>query len=195
MRLFSTIFIITLVSINSWAQAICKTSCTLDPITEDKAITHYIFTGEDTTGLNVKLTLVTIVEAKKQLVKRRDPNCLSSNPVECLKDVYEEIPAVTMKMYTLPDNTKTDMYDTRLEIVKVIKRAGGQVQESVVCPKNRTKKLITKVQKSLINRGYPLSENGVLDQATNLSIADFQRNAGLAYGDLTLSTLAALGIK
>jgi hypothetical protein len=192
--------IITFLMINLMAGGInaqkgCSAPCTIDAITEDKAITHYIFTGDDTTGLDVKLTKIVIVEGKKQLVKRRDPNCLSSNPVECLKDVYEEIPPVTMNLYTLPDNTKTDQYETRLEIVKVVKRAGGTTDEPIVCIKNRTKSLVSKIQKALIEKGYPLKANGILDQATNLSIVDFQRNASLPYGELSLATVAALGIE
>ncbi|MBL0026682.1 MAG: hypothetical protein IPO98_17540 [Saprospiraceae bacterium] len=43
--------------------------------------------------------------------------------------------------------------------------------------------------------GYPISSNGIYDQATSLSVTDYQRSNGMPYGDLTLGLLAALEVR
>ncbi|MBK8346289.1 MAG: hypothetical protein IPL08_01235 [Saprospiraceae bacterium] len=178
------------------AKSLCTGQLTKDPIIETIEKTHYIFTGSDTTGLNVKVTKIKVVEARKELVKRRkDKNCQSPNPEDCLVEVMEEIPAVTMNLYTLSGPDQTSEYDTRTEKVQVTKDAGGIQTINIVCPKNRTEKLVKKVQSALLALGYPMTINGIMDQATLLSIKDFQQSKKMAYGDLSLETLAALGIK
>ena len=175
---------------------ICKSKCTVDAVIVDEEKLHYIFTGSDTTGLNVKFTKITIVEGRKELVKRRkSADCMSPNPADCMVEVMEDIPPVTMNLYTLPNTDKTAEYDIRREKIKVVKSEGGQTEVAVVCIKNRSTKLIKKVQAGLKKAGYPIVESGIMDQATELSVTDFQKSKGLPYGDLTLSTLAALDIK
>lgn len=174
----------------------CTASLTLDPVYETVEKTHYIFTGSDTTGLNVNVTKITVVEGRKELVKRRiNKDCVSPDPEDCMVKVMEDIPPVTMNLYTLSGPDVTKEYDTRTEIIKRIIKEGGQTKENVVCIKNRSANLIKKVQNALIGEGYPLIANGIMDQATNLSLTDFQKTKGLAYGDLSLATLAALGVK
>jgi hypothetical protein len=172
----------------------CTAPCKVDALYRDSIVTHLIFNGNDTTGLFVKETNITAVPAQKKLVKRRDPNCLSPNPVECLKDVYEEMPAVTMRVYTLPENTKTDQYDKRTETFSVMKRPAKTMDEPIVCTKDRSKILIQKLQTALVQKGYPLHVTGIYDKATQVVVEDFQKSVNLAYGELTLATLAALGI-
>lgn len=195
----SVLLVLISIFIHSSASAqnnVCKALCTVDPVIVEEEKIHYIFTGSDTTGLNVTSTKITIVEGRKEIVKRRKSgDCLSPNPADCMVEVLEEIPPVTMNLYTLPNIDKTTEYDIRKEKIKVIKNQGGQTEEAVVCQKNRSAKLIKKVQASLIKSGYPITENGILDPATLLSITDFQKSKGIPYGDLTLSTLAALGVK
>jgi hypothetical protein len=167
----------------------------IDPIYGKKVIKHYIFNGEDTTGLNVKITRITVSDARRELVKRRDPNCLSPNPVDCIKEAWEVIPPVTMNLYTLPDPSLTDQYDIREETTTVMVKEGKLVEEPIICPNLRTKRLISAVQEALKNKGYPLEVTGNYDTATSLAVIDFQKNVALPYGDLTLATLAALGVK
>ena len=130
------------------------------------------------------------------MVKRRkSKDCDSPNPEDCMTQVLEEIPAVTMNLYTLNGPDVTSEYDTRKEKVSVTTREGGLINEGIVCAKNRSSKLIKKVQEALIKHGYPLTMNGIYDQATSLSVIDFQRSKSMPYGDLTLGVLAALGVK
>lgn len=199
MKNFFTIFLSFTISALCIAQSKsnkdCKVLLDVDPIVETVEKKHYIFTGSDTTGLNVKFTKITVVEPKMEMVKRRNKNCTSLNQEDCFTSTLEEIPAVSMNFYTLPSPDFTNEYEIRKENVKVVKRAAGKEEVSIVCPKNRSKSLIKKVQTSLIALGYPLTVSGNLDQQTLLSIIDFQKVKSLAYGDLTLETLAALGVK
>ena len=173
----------------------CKTNLRVDAIVESVEKIHYIFTGSDTTGLNVKVTKIKVSEAKTEMVKRRNKNCNSPNIEDCFVNVMEEIPAVTMNLYTLPNADQTDEYDIRKEMVTIQKRKSGDSETAIVCPKNRSKKLMLKVQTALIAKGYPLQPTGTLDEATKLAITDFQRDQKMAYGDLTLEILAVLGVK
>ena len=159
----------------------CTATLTQDPIMETVEKTYYIFTGSDTTGLNVKLTTITVLEGQKALVKKKKKDCDSPKPEDCIEEILEDFPPITMNLFTLESPDVTKEYETRKEKVKVVKKQGGVV--------------IKRIQAALISLGYPLTENGILDQATNLSVTDFQKSKGLAYGDLSLSTLAALGIK
>lgn len=193
--LFLTIIVVGLVTAQNNNSKICKAMLQVDPIIETTEKTHYIFTGSDTTGLNVKMTKITIMEGRTEMVKRRDKNCTKPNILDCYINVIEEVPPVTMNLYTLAGPDVTTEYDTRKEKVQVVRREAGQQEVDIVCTKNRSKSLINKIQTALIAQGYPLTVNGTLDQATNLSISDFQKSKSLAYGDLTLETLAALGIK
>ena len=193
--LFLTIIVVGLVTAQNTNSKICKAMLQVDPIIETIEKTHYIFTGSDTTGLNVKTTKITIMEGRTEMVKRRDKNCTKPNILDCYVSKMEEVPPVTMNLYTLSGPDVTSEYDTRIEKVKVVRREAGQQEVDIVCTKNRSKSLINKIQTALIAQGYPLTVNGTLDQATNLSITDFQKSKSLAYGDLTLETLAALGIK
>lgn len=174
----------------------CEAVLQVDPKTEIQEKVHYIFTGSDTTGLNVKMSKITVVEGRQELVKKRkSKDCISPKPEDCLVEVWEDIPAVTMNLYTLSSPDLTDQYDKRIEKVRVTLQEGGVKNAAIICPKNRSPRLVSQIQEALIKLGYPLTSNGIYDQATQLSVTDFQRSKFLAYGDLTLETVAALGIK
>lgn len=173
----------------------CSSMLERGEITETVNVTHYIFTGLDTTGLNVKVEKIKITEPKRELVKKLIKNCTSPNPEDCVVETVLDIPAVTMNLYTLASPDVTSEYEIRTEKVEQVVRDGGLVSTKIVCSKNRSKSLINKVQQALILEGYPLSVNGKLDQATMLSLTDFQKQHKMAYGDLTLEVLSALNIK
>lgn len=173
----------------------CTGLLKFDALSELVEKKHYVFTGTDTTGLNVKMTKITLIESREEWVKRRDKNCISPNPEECVKMVFETLPPVTMNMYTLSSPDITDQYEVRTEKVKVMSQKEGTKEVPVVCERNRTPKLISRVQESLISLGYPISKSGELDKSTMISIINFQKDKGLAYGDLSLETLAALGVR
>lgn len=200
MRHISTVILITCISSYCLSQSannnLCSGTLKIDPITKTVEKKHYIFTGSDTTGLNVMVTKITVAEGRQELVKKRKSiDCDSPNPEDCFTQVLEDIPPVTMNLYTLSGPDKTQEYDIRNEKVIITEREGGNVNENIVCPKNRSPNLIKKVQSALIKLGYPISSNGIYDQATSLSVTDYQRSNGMPYGDLTLGLLAALEVR
>ena len=115
--LFLTIIVVGLVTAQNNNSKICKAMLQVDPIIETTEKTHYIFTGSDTTGLNVKMTKITIMEGRTEMVKRRDKNCTKPNILDCYINVMEEVPPVTMNLYTLAGPDVTTEYDTRKEKV------------------------------------------------------------------------------
>lgn len=173
----------------------CSSMLERGEITETVYVTHYIFTGLDTTGLNVKVEKIKITEPKREIVKKQIKDCTSPNPEDCIVETILDIPAVTMNLYTLSSPDVTSDYEIRTEKVEKVVRDGGLVSTKIVCTKNRSKSLISKVQQALILEGYPLSVNGKLDQATMLSLTDFQKQHKMVYGDLTLEVLSALNVK
>jgi hypothetical protein len=173
----------------------CTAELKVDPVIQTMEKTHYIFTGSDTTGLNVKVTKIIVSEGRRELVKRRKKDCDSPNPQDCMTQVVEEIPPISMNLYTLPGPDATSEYDTRKEKVNVTVKEATTVTEAIVCPRNRTPKLITLLQQALVKQGYPLTVNGQYDQATQLSVVDYQKSKGIAYGDLTLGVLALLDVR
>ncbi|HRO09208.1 MAG TPA: hypothetical protein PK611_06245 [Saprospiraceae bacterium] len=173
----------------------CTSMLERGAVTEMVNVTHYIFTGQDTTGLHVKVEKIKVTEPRQEVVKKLNKDCTSPNPQDCMVETIVDVPAVTMNLYTLSGPDVTSEYETRIEKVEKVTMDGGLIRTKIVCEKNRTPKLINKVQEALILEGYPLTVNGKLDQATKLSLTDFQKHNKLAYGDLTLEVLAALNIK
>ncbi|MCZ2101975.1 MAG: hypothetical protein LC107_10615 [Chitinophagales bacterium] len=173
----------------------CTSMLEQAPMTEIVEVTHYIYTGLDTTGLHVKIEKINVTEARKELVKRKKKDCTAPNPEDCMVEVEIDIPAVAMNLYTLSGPDVTPDFEVRIEKVERVVKEGGLVETSIVCTKNRTKDLIKKVQEALILEGYPLTVNGELDQATMLSIKDYQIQHRMPAGDLTLEVVGALNIK
>ena len=173
----------------------CVADLTEDAVMTEVILTHYIFTGSDTTGLHVKSRTIIVSPGERKLVKKRKKDCNMPNPQDCYQEVMEEIPPVTMNLYTLSGPDVTPHHEVRKEKTMVLKKAGGTVSREVVCPKNRSRNLIKKVQTALSAMGYPVKTDGNPDQATQLALTDFQKSKGLAYGDLSLETLAALNVR
>ncbi len=173
----------------------CFSVLKYDAISEIVEKKHYVFTGTDTTGLNVKLSKINIIDAREEWVKRKDKNCVSPNPKECEKLVLETLPPVTMNMYTLEGPDVIDQYEIKTEKVRVISQKAGTKELPVLCPSNRTPKLISKLQESLKALGYPVEISGLLDDTTMAYITEFQKSKGLPYGDISLETLGALGVR
>jgi len=173
----------------------CLSILKYDAISEIVEKKHYVFTGTDTTGLNVKLSKINIIDAREEWVKRKDKNCVSPNPKECEKLVLETLPPVTMNMYTLAGPDVTDQFEIKTEKVRVISQKAGTIELPVLCESNRTPKLISKLQESLKALGYPVEISGLLDDTTMAYITEFQKSKGLPYGDVSLETLGALGVR
>ncbi len=187
--------ITTLATAQNRSDKFCYGTLERDAIYEIVEVKHYIFTGTDTTGLNVKVTKIQIVEPRRELVKKKVKNCDAPDPKDCYIEVMQDIPPVTMNMYTLSGPEVTPEHDVRIERVERVKEPAGHVSIPVVCPKNRSKVFIKRLQEALIAQGYPVIVNGIYDQATQLSITDFQRSNKMAYGDLSLEVVSLLGVK
>lgn len=199
MRFSLIIVLLALFANNIFAQNTKNLSCTaeltVDPIIQEKEIIHHVFIGNDTTGLNLVLKKIIIKEGKYDWVNKKKIDCHSINAADCIEKVWEYIPPVSMNLYVLQDIEASDEYEIKKEKVQYLVREGSTKLYQVLCDKNRTPTMIKKIQKALIEKGYPLQPNGILDQATNLAITDFQRTQFMAYGDISLELLASLNIK
>ena len=56
----------------------CTSMLEQGPVTEVVEVMHYIFTGMDTTGLNVKVEKIKVTEARTEIVKKKNKDCTLS---------------------------------------------------------------------------------------------------------------------
>ena len=163
-------------------------------VTEEK--THYVFTGTDTTGLMLKTTRITVMEGRRELVKRKKSrDCVSPNPSDCIIEVWEEIPPVTMNLLTLQGPDITDAYEVRTEKVKKAVGAAQNKDVSVLCTDQRTTDIMERLQQALTRAGYQVKTTGIADESTLSAVTAYQKSRGMAFGDITLEVLQELGVE
>ena len=192
-QLFILLILIALINNAESQSKACKASCQLDPIIEVEEKIYYIFTGSDTTGMHVKPTLITLSTPRSEKVlKRKSDDCLEVNPVDCLIEVWEEVPALTMHAYTISDPTATTEYDVRKVKLEKIVRKGGPIEMDVLCQEKINKSLVRKIQNNLIKSGHlanTVKPSGILNEETKAALTLYQKDHQLAYGALTLETI------
>ncbi len=84
----------------------------------------------------------------------------------------------------------------------VIRYNGKKEYRATLCKKNRSKKLITRLQTALRDKGYFKSAvsvqdvdiNGIWGRDTLTALKQYQQDHGLAYGQLTIESLEHLGV-
>jgi outer membrane protein OmpA-like peptidoglycan-associated protein len=88
---------------------------------------------------------------------------------------------------------------TRAYSRQVLVKAGGYTDwREIVCDKDITADLISRVQSALMSRGYDVGAAGadnVMGAATKTALVKFQKANGLPVGQLDFETLKALGVK
>lgn len=79
------------------------------------------------------------------------------------------------------------------EVTKTVQVAPATVKyEEVICKRNITSDLITKIQNSLNDEGYVVETTGQWSEDTSIALKDFQEKHDLPKGYLDLKTLAKL---
>jgi hypothetical protein len=193
--IFLSIFLLQNIHAQKTVQKDCTRTLTKEGsyVIEEK--THYVFTGTDTTGLMLKTARITVMEGRQELVKRKkSKDCVSPNPSDCIIEVWEEIPPVTMNLLTLSGPDITDEYEIRTEKVKKTVGSAQNTEVQVLCTENRSKELVEQLQKALSRAGYTVKTSGIVDESTLSAVTAFQKSRGMAFGDITLEVLKVLGV-
>ena len=154
-----------------------------------------------------------------------DPNCLSPNPEDCITKTVTKVPPKYKQIRQLtllspddtirlqepgkivrvewreeispPDSQTISFPSAKKMIVTKVKLREGGVEDwvEVVCPKDVTADLISKIKASLHENGYATDD--ALDHfgdVTKKSILQFQKEHNLPAGNLNIETLTAMGI-
>lgn len=164
-------------------------ACYLKYVTQDvykkveKSI--IVYTGNKTMEeVGFELKRIEIEPAKSQWVRKRLPpdQCKpTNNPNDCVVACLEETPAVYQEFKVLNDTIQTaDFKLVNLDQEIVIEKGGQSYWIEIVCEKNITHSLLTKVQQSLNERGFYSKEiNGEFDETTIESLKKFQQSKRL----------------
>jgi len=160
-------------------------------------------------------------ESGKWVKKKKDPNCFSENPEDCLIACYEKIPAVyktetydvmvsaadtveriipakyktiTKQVVDTPEKVKEIPYDPIYKTVREqVMVTPEKIKEEPVPAVY--KQVMGKLQRALRAEGYSIGVvDGVLGARTQTSLKQFQIDNNLPVGNLNMETLKSLGI-
>jgi len=163
---------------------------------ETKQILEY--TGTNYRAKGVKRKTVVYSEATTRWEKGKpDPNCLSSNPEDCMVMCLIDVPAVKKTYYVVTDTMANKEFKiTELKIRKLIETGGKSGWVEVLCEKDINYIKIREVQQSLKDKGYDVGTiDGIMGGSIKAAIRKFQEDNGLPVGGaLNIPTLEHLGV-
>jgi|GEM_PF-1971775 len=175
--------------------------CYAQCITSDKysIITEQIleYTGTDYEAEGVQRKTIILSPATTGWEKgKADPNCISSNPEDCMVMCLVDTPEVYETYYIVTDTLTNKQFKITEIQKKSLVRAGGRTGwVEVLCESDITAKIIKAIQHTLTDYGYSTgSINGVMDAGTRSALAKYQNNNGLPEGNLNIETLKYLGL-
>jgi len=161
----------------------------------------------------------------KWVKAKTDAACLSPNPKDCEVLALVEVPAVykkterkvlksegkienielptefkvvPRKVVDQPERIEDKVSPAVYKSVKntVLVSKGEKVWREVACKEFLTKEKIVAIQKSLTVKGYATGPaDGIIGNRTKAALIKFQKDSGIAQGNLTLETLDLLGIR
>ena len=144
----------------------------------------------------------------------------TTGEIMCLVEVPAEYKTVTKRVLKTPARTRKVSIPAEYQTVKVRKlvepaqertiEVPAEYQtvvkrekisdshlewKSILCETNTTRDVIASLQRALKMRGYdPGRIDGVLGQETLSAVSTYQRNKGMASGQLTMETLRSLNV-
>jgi len=82
-------------------------------------------------------------------------------------------------------------------VTRTEKVSDGSMQwKRVLCETNMTPEMVSRIQDALMKAGhYPGAIDGIIGPQTHMAIKSYQKQNGLAEGDLTYETIESLGVK
>lgn len=138
-----------------------------------------------------------VVPAHTRWVEKKDKNCVSTNPQDCIATCLETVPAKyryvrkRIKVETPTKNSnlkplpKTDLEDYKEQWVQVI------------CKNDLSRKRVKQIKQTLIRLGYKIdakANSSSIDSSTLNALIDFQKSNNLPIGVLDVFTLNMLEI-
>jgi len=101
------------------------------------------------------------------------------------------------KMVSPPQVKRTPIAEEYETVTRTEKVSEGYMEwKRVLCETNITSDVVAKIQDALMKAGHnPGAINGVMGSATQAAIMSYQKQKGLAQGELTYETIESLGVK
>lgn len=145
----------------------------------------------------------------------------TTGEIMCLVDIPANYQTVRRQVVTKPATTREIEIPAEYETVKVTKMVsppqekhipipeeyttltrtekvsdGYMEWKRVMCETNMTSRVISRIQEALVKAGQdPGAIDGVLGSQTQMAIKSYQKQKGLAEGNLTYETIESLGVK
>lgn len=153
-----------------------------------------IYTGKDNTAKYLKWEEIVIQSEQLRWEERRNPNCLSDDPNDCLMVCSVSIPAVVKSYQVVDDLNATQEFEWQeFSFEKLIKK-GGEEYVTVVCNDKIDPVFVSQITNQLKTRGYYEGPSyDVFSQSLKNALIKYQKENGLPEGTLDLVTLASLG--
>ena len=159
---------------------------------------YFVFTGTDMMENKYIETKTVVISPKtsKWVKKKKYPDCVSSNPHDCIVACFEETPEVTKMLNIVTDTTQVkDFKVETIEFKKLIEKGGQQMWLGVVCRNKLTPNFIKRLQRALQEIGsYDGEISGELFGDTLESLKAYQTNHNLPVGFVDLESMRSLGL-
>lgn len=157
-----------------------------------------IYTGENTDREGVVLETIAIKPATKKWEKKKNDDCKSADPNDCLVWCLIDIPEITEDYYLVIDTSIVKEYTVeKVNYAERVRTGGFTEWREVVCAVDVTKRFYLNVQMALIEKGYGESvvPDGKISKSTKEALVRCQKENSLPVGSLDIETLQFLGVE
>lgn len=153
-----------------------------------------IYTGKDFGADYLKWEQIIVQPEKLVWEERKNNNCVSKDPKECMMVCSMLIPAQIKNYQVVTDlNATKDIEWVEFEYENIVKE-GGEEYVTVVCMDKVDALFIAQLSEQLNKKGYFDGEiHEIFSQRLKNSLIKYQKESGLPEGALDLKTLASLG--
>ena len=177
----------------------CYAKCLTPEIVESKVYSFNIYHGDDSEIKKnyVKTEVIEVAPESQKWVKRKNDNCYSADPNDCIVWCLVTEPANIITIENmLMDTTVTKEYITETRNVDYISQVRNQEKwMTVVC--DPTEKQLTEIQHALSDQGYDLTVEILqrkFGKASKNALTQFQKDNALHIGGITEESMDALGL-
>jgi len=147
---------------------------------------------DNTTG---EIMCLVEVPASYQTVRRQVVTKSATTRQIAIPAEYETIKVT--KMVSPPQEKRIPIPEEYTTVTRTEKVSDGYMEwKRVMCETNMTRDMVSKIQDALMKAGHnPGATDGVMGSQTQMAIKSYQKQKGLAEGDLTYETIESLGVK
>ena len=174
----------------------CYAECQVNDISSHEE-EYYVYTGQgDEELVDIETKEIQISPKHYTWINKKDKNCLSKNPEDCMILCLMEVPADTLRLLVLKDTTQTKNFIIeKLTIYDNISNTQKTEWRKVVCESDINRILIGKIQNALREKGfYKVVNTYILDEYTKSKLKEFQMDNYLPTGNFNLETMRELGV-